>query len=87
MLAHMGKPAPPTLENFAKAFSGNWLAWMSGAPSVPFAIYALFAPEQQKALFVALAFLCVLLAAFWVWRKERKAALAVFQQYERKLVA
>jgi hypothetical protein len=57
---------------FFKAFSGVWLALMSGPPTVPLTVAAFFVSNNLlKILFATLAVLCAFIASFRVWSKER----------------
>lgn len=75
----------PTIRNFIRAVCANWLALMSGAPSVPFALWALFAPEHQRLLFAILAFASLLIASYFIWKRERLAFLEYRKTREPKL--
>jgi len=60
------------LAQFFKAFSGDWLALMSGPPTVPLTIAAFFVPNHLlRVLFGCLAVLCAFVASFRVWARER----------------
>jgi hypothetical protein len=60
------------LVQFFKAFSGDWLALMSGPPTVPLTIAAFFVPNRLlRVLFGCLAVLCAFVASFRVWARER----------------
>lgn len=60
------------LAQFFKAFAGDWLALMSGPPTVPLTIAAFFVPNQIfKVLFGCLAVLCASVSSFRIWSKER----------------
>jgi hypothetical protein len=65
----------PTIKGFAKAFSGSWVSKMSGPPTVPFALAALFFPQTWlKALFAVLAITCAIFSSYAVWAVERTTA-------------
>ena len=58
--------------DFGKAIWGTVLSRMSGPLSVPFTIAALYLTnEWGKALMMILALLCVWVAAFQIWKRER----------------
>jgi hypothetical protein len=60
------------LAAFCKSFSANLVALMSGAPSIPFAGFALYAKNPgARLLFWLLAAFCMILAAYFIWRTER----------------
>ncbi len=64
----------PTLWEFICAFVQNWAALMTGAPTLPLAVWGgYFAPDEQKFWFFCLAAICLVIAAFFVWSKERIA--------------
>jgi hypothetical protein len=70
--------ARPSLAAFLAALVHNWAALMSGGLSVPIAGWGLFvAPDSQKELFFGLAVVCLFLAAYFVWAKERDRVLAL----------
>jgi hypothetical protein len=59
------------LLQFFKAFSEDWLAKMSGPPTVPLTIAAFFVPNRLlKILLGTLAVLCAVVASYRVWAKE-----------------
>jgi hypothetical protein len=65
---------PPTWISFSKALGDDWLTKMSGPLSVPFAVLALvFKDRLAGILFGALAFVCLVVASYAVWRRERIA--------------
>src|SRR5438046_785277 len=61
---------------FIRAFGGSWASAMSGAPSVPFAIWAVLSEGRQRIALACLAVLCVLVSSFIVWRREYRRAEA-----------
>jgi hypothetical protein len=70
---------PPSPLSFLTSFWPNWLGLMSGGLSVPFTIAALFFADSdsQKRLFVALAVVSLIVAAYSVWAKERGKVVAL----------
>ena len=51
---------------------------MSGAPSIPFTYWALFhASEDQKPTFLVLAGVSIVLAAYFVWARERSELISL----------
>lgn len=69
----MAGSEPNYIREFVRAFGTNWFAVMSGGPSVPFAIWALFVQNETARVGLWLtAAGCIVLSAFFVWRAERK---------------
>jgi hypothetical protein len=65
-------PSKPSLWEFVLALREQWFAAMSGGASVPFAALAVWVDNRYAQLiFAAMAFSCVWLSAFRVWRVER----------------
>lgn len=63
----------PNVRNFAKAFFGNWLAMMSGGPSVPAAIMGLYVQnDTARILLWSTAAAAIILSTYFVWRAERE---------------
>jgi hypothetical protein len=61
------------LGQFLSAFGGDWLAMMSGPPTVPLAFFAFYVTNQTlKILFASLAVACGFCASFRIWSKERE---------------
>jgi hypothetical protein len=59
------------LVQFVHAFSQDWLALMSGPPTVPLTLLAFFVSNNLlKILFASLAVVCAFVASFRVWAKE-----------------
>ena len=66
-----GAPASK-IPDFARSFFGNWFAYMSGGPSVPVAIAALYVESNvAKILLWVTAVGCIVISAYFVWRAER----------------
>ncbi|MEQ1935382.1 MAG: hypothetical protein ABL962_16100 [Fimbriimonadaceae bacterium] len=60
------------IDAFAKAIATNWFAAMSGGFSFPLSIAGFYSDtESQQLFFVVTAILCILVAAYFVWRNER----------------
>jgi hypothetical protein len=71
---------------FLRAFTGRWLILMSGAPSVPFALLALFLSNGSlQAVFGVLSAACALAACFLAWREERRRVLDLEERLRPKL--
>jgi hypothetical protein len=65
----------PTIKGFLKAFGANWVTKMSGPPTVPFTLAALFVPQAWlRTLFAVLAIVCAFVSSYAVWAAERKNA-------------
>jgi hypothetical protein len=61
------------LQQFIKAIWADWGARMSGPPTIPLAILALFVSNGAlRILYASLAVSCGLYTCFAVWSKERK---------------
>src|SRR5271168_756903 len=77
------------LGSFFKAISGDWLALMSGPPTVPLAIASYYVSNHSlKVLFGCLAILCGFVSSFRIWAKEhRKYEDEVTKQGRPVLVA
>lgn len=75
-----------SLRSFARALFGNWLSGMSGPLSVPFAGLALLVEDGRASLlFGVLAFLCIAVAAFVVWKKERARVVELEERIRPKI--
>lgn len=62
------------VRNFFKAWFSDWLALMSGAPTVPLAVLALYVSSTPfRILYGSLAVACAVLTSYRIWLKERKA--------------
>jgi hypothetical protein len=58
---------------FVRSFGARWFIYMSGAPSVPTAIAASLVENKTAQVgFAITAVVCILLAAFFIWREEYK---------------
>lgn len=69
---------------FLRAFGGRWFVYMSGAPSVPFTLAALYVENTwAKTLFAVLAVLSAALACYWVWRREREQAISLAERVDQ----
>jgi hypothetical protein len=56
---------------FVKSFSHTWVSAMSGSPTVPFAILALYLTDTYaKSLFGAMALICGVLSSYLVWNEQ-----------------
>jgi hypothetical protein len=67
---------PASFWRFVRAFWSNWWSGMSGAFSVPLALYATYVEDQHAKLgYAALAALVFVMAAFFVWRAEKLKVL------------
>ena len=61
-------------KSFFKAWFSDWLALMSGAPTVPLAILALYVSSKPyRILYGSLAVACAILTSYRIWLKERLA--------------
>jgi hypothetical protein len=72
--------------DFIRAFWPNWFALMSGGPSVPAAMSALYVDElwAKIALWIT-AFTCLVLSAYFVWRPERKKIIELHDKISPKI--
>lgn len=72
--------------DFIRAFWPNLFALMSGGPSVPAAMLALYvdAPWAKIALWVT-AFICLVLSAYFVWRPERRKVIKLTDKTTPKI--
>jgi hypothetical protein len=69
--------------DFIRSYWPNWFALMSGGPSVPAAIAALYVESDvAKICLWVTAAVCFVLSSFFVWRKERQEVLALEQQLQ-----
>src|SRR4051812_1584711 len=76
--------SPPSVRSFVRAFGGHWFEYMSGGPSVPLMIAALFMPNHALAIGSGLlGIVCGVLASYFVWGAERKKVVALEKQLER----
>ncbi|MFZ0497131.1 MAG: hypothetical protein WBE85_11340 [Methylocella sp.] len=72
--------------DFVRSFGDHWFAYMSGGPSVPAAIAALyFENDIAKVLLWVTAFGCVIISAYFVWRVERKKVIELTEEKRTKL--
>jgi len=70
---------------FLLSYTDRWLTLMSGAPSVPLTIAAIFIESVWAKIGLAmLAVFCLGLASFLVWRQERERALGLEQRLKPK---
>ncbi|MBI3936550.1 MAG: hypothetical protein HY323_06195 [Betaproteobacteria bacterium] len=59
---------------------------MSGAPSIPFTYWGIWqAPQNQKVIFLVLAVICFVLAAYFIWAKERNEVCNLEDKLDPKL--
>lgn len=67
---------------FVRAFGARWFVAMSGPFTVPIAVLLAFFVDSkfQKVLFTTLAVVCAVFSSYWIWRRERKAKLAVQEE-------
>lgn len=76
----------PYVLQFIRAFGHSWGSLMSGVPSVPFAIAAIFVDNAYaKSIFALLAITCGVYASYAVWRAEHVARVALEEQLKPKL--
>jgi hypothetical protein len=74
----------PTFRNFARAFFGNWLAWMSGGPSVPVALVGFYLENTiARIAFWIIAAGCLILSGYQLWKPERTKAIELQRQLAR----
>jgi hypothetical protein len=74
------------LTEFSRAFTSNLFSRMSGGASIPFALIGLWLGEAwQGRLFFALAGVCLILAAYFMWRKERERVDELSERVRPKL--
>lgn len=60
------------IRQFLKGFATSWFAGMSGGLSVPLAVAAFYVPnDTAKILLGCTAYVCLVVASYWVWKKER----------------
>lgn len=78
----------PSPKAFLRAFGSHWADYMSGAPSVPAAIAALYVENRtaQFLLWITAAF-SIVLVAYLMWRRERIAVISLSERFIPKLVA
>src|SRR5258708_30055807 len=76
-------PNATNFRNFLTAFTGSWLATVSGALSVPFAIIALYVSNwYQKILWGVLAIAGALYASYLVWSEKNQALEELRTQFQ-----
>src|SRR5260370_36304080 len=69
-------PQRPSIKQFLSAFAAQWFTAMSGALSVPLAVLAFFVNNEAARLILACtAAICFIVAAYYVWKKERVRAI------------
>jgi hypothetical protein len=75
-------------QDFVRSFGGHWFNYMSGAPSVPAAIIALYVsnPITEVLLWLTAA-ACVVLSSYLVWRVERLKVIELSGRLAPKLEA
>jgi hypothetical protein len=62
---------------FLRAFGTRWLTLMSGPPTVPLAVAALYVENNLlRSLFAVLAVVCGAFSCYWVWREKRVRRIA-----------
>jgi hypothetical protein len=75
-----------SISSFLRAFGGRWFTLMSGPPTVPLAIIALYVENGLlRSLFVVLAVVCGAFSCYWVWRDERTARIAAEGRLKSRL--
>lgn len=73
---------------FLKAFTHHWSEYMSGGPSVPLMIAALFVGNKWFAIGTALlGIVCGFLAAYFVWGDDRRKVIDLTARLTPKLTA
>jgi hypothetical protein len=69
---------------FVHALAADWFARMSGPLSVPFAIAAIYVPnETARVLLLATAFVCAWAAAYRVWKVQYERANTAEDEIEK----
>jgi hypothetical protein len=75
-----------SVRDFVHAFGADWFTRMSGPWSVPFAAGAVYFPQTWvKVIFGALAAVCLVAGAYFVWRRERIRVLELSELARSKL--
>lgn len=63
----------PSIKNFVRSFGAHWFEYMSGGPSVPLMLGALFIPNRALAVATGITgIVCGLFASYLVWASERR---------------
>jgi hypothetical protein len=69
-------PQRPSIKQFLSAFAAQWFTAMSGGLSVPPAVSAFFVNNEAVRLILAcIVAICFIVAAYYVWKKERVRAI------------
>lgn len=79
-------PKSDNFQSFVRAFWPNLFALMSGGPSVPAAIAALYVdPLWAKILLWITVATCLVFAAYFVWRSERRKVMEMTEKLRPKI--
>jgi hypothetical protein len=66
------------VQDFVRAYCANWFSLMSGGPSVPAAVLAVFVTNASAKILLGLtAAVLFIISSFFVWRAERIRVIAL----------
>jgi hypothetical protein len=83
-LADMERPQA-RVRDFVRSFGGHWFIYMSGAPSVPAAMLALYVENDIAKILLGLTAIgCAVLSAYFVWRAERLKVIDLTEKTTQK---
>ncbi len=81
-------PRNPTPLSFLQAIVSQWFSAMSGGLSVPLAAAGYYlASDDAKHGFYLLSLVCVIVACYWAWKKEREKVMDLSYEFPEYAVS